>query len=75
MKVTKIDWFVFLSASEKQFPSEKTAYHAKVETQALTKQTVKVREYALEIQQLFEKSWCSESAATIKLTCKESLTT
>ena len=71
----KNDWSAFVSAFKKQFSSQKTAYYAQVEAQALTKKdTENVRHYALKVQQLVEKGWYNESAATINLKCNEIFT-
>ena len=57
------------------FSSQKTAYYAQVEAQNLTKKdTESVRHYALKVQQLVEKGWYNESAATIVLKCNEIFT-
>ena len=72
----KNDWSAFVSAFKKQFSSQKTAYYAQVEAQALTKKdTESVRHYALKVQQLVEKGWYNESAATINLKCNENIYT
>ena len=71
----KNDWSTLVSAFKKQFSSQKTAYYAQVEAQALMKKdTQSVRHYAMKVQQLVEKGWYNESAATINLKCNEIFT-
>ena len=66
----KSDWSSFVASFENQFFSLKSAYYAQNETQALRKkQADNVRHFALRAQQLAEKSWCNECAATISLKC------
>ena len=71
----KNDWSTFVSAFKKEFSSQKTLHYAQVEAQALTKNETKyLRHYLLDVQQLVEKGWCYESAATINLKCNEIFT-
>ena len=61
----KRDCSAFVSAFKNQFPPQKFAYYKQVEAQALTKEDIRnVPHYALEVQQLVEKGWWNESAAT-----------
>ena len=74
MKVTKRNGLPLYLLFKNQFPAEKTTYYAEVEAQVLRiKKTETVRQDALEVQQLIEKGWCKESAATINLKCSEIL--
>ena len=72
---TSIERSAFVSAFKKQFSSLKTAHYAHIEAQVLTiEKTKNVRLCALKVQQLVDKGWCNESAATINHSCKEILT-
>ena len=71
----KHDWHAFVQAFKKQFSSQKNAYYAQVEALNLTKKDNEtVRHFALKVQQLVEKGWCNENAATINLKCNEIFT-
>ena len=53
---------------KKQFSFQKTACYAQVEAMSLMKKDKEtVRHFALRVQQLVEKGWCNENAATINL--------
>ena len=62
--------FVFIF--EKKLSSQNSAYNAQVANQALTKKRIEnVRVFVLKFQQLLEKGWCIESAATFHLKCDD----
>ena len=64
----KQQWNSFVQLFKKQFSSQKTAYYAQVEAMSLIKKDNEtVRHFALRVQQLVEKGWCNENAATINL--------
>ena len=64
----KQQWTSFVQLFKKQFSSQKTAYYALVEAMSLMKKDNEtVRHFALRVQQLVKKGWCSESASTINL--------
>ena len=68
MKVTKKNDLRLSRHLKYKFLNKKTANYAKGDTQALTKMEFQnARAYALKVQQLAEKGWRNESAATIKL--------
>ena len=68
----KQDWYAFVQAFKKQFSSQKNAYYAQVEALNLSKKDNETeRHFALNVQQLVEKSWCNENASTINLKCDE----
>ena len=71
----KNDWSAFVSSFEKEFSSQKTAYYAQVDAQALTKGgTENLRDYALKFEQIFENFWSKKPAATHNLKCKKTIT-
>ena len=71
----KKDWSSSVTAFEKHFFSQETAYYSQVEAYALTKkETESVRQYAFKVQQLVEKCCYNEYAETTNLRCIESST-
>ena len=71
----KQQWNSFVQLFKKQFSSQKTAYYAQVEAMSLMKKDNEtVRHFALRVQQLVEKGWCNENAATINLENNEIFT-
>ena len=73
--LNKQQWNSFVQLFEKQFSSQKTAYHAQVEAMSLMKKDNEtVRHFALRVQQLVKKGWCYENAATINLKNNEIFT-
>ena len=71
----KQDWHAFVQAFKKQFSSHKNAYYVQVEALSLRKKDNEtVRHFALKVQQLVEKGWCTENASTINLKCNEIFT-
>ena len=68
-------WNSFVKLFKKQFSSQKTAYYAQVEAMSLMKKDNEtVRHFALRKQQIVNKGWCNESAATINLKNNETFT-
>ena len=62
----------FVSAFKKHISSQKTAYYTEAEAPALTeKNSENIRRYALKVQQIIEKGYCNEYAATNNPKCKE----
>ena len=60
---------------KKQFSSQKNAVYAQVDFINLTKKdNESVCHFALKVQQLVEKGWCSENTSTIILKCNEIFT-
>ena len=71
----KQQWNSFVQLLKKQFSSQKTAYYAQVEAMSLMKKDNEtVRHFALRVQQLVQKGWCNENAATINLKNNEIFT-
>ena len=71
----KQQWNSFVQFFKKQFSSQKTSYYAQVEAMSLMKEDNRtVRHFALRLQQLNKKGWCTESAATINLKNNENFT-
>ena len=71
----KQQWNSFVQLFKKQFSSQNTAYYAQVEAMSLMKKDNEtVRHFALRVQQLVERGWCNENAATINLKNNEIFT-
>ena len=71
----KQDWSAFVQAFKKHFVAQKNAYFAQGEALTLVKKDIEtIRDFALKVQQSFEKSWCNDNASTINLNCNEIFT-
>ena len=71
------DWSSFRQIFQKQFYSQKHAYHAQLEALSLVKKDEKsenVKHYALKIETLVKRRWYNEDPSTINLKCNEMFT-